>query len=79
MNNKIKVLHVIVSLASGGAERQLVELLKHNKNHGVILLSYASFYKKTLDELGINYWELGVKNKLSIFKKIFTFKNNKYL
>ena len=75
MKKNIKVLHVIVSLANGGAERQLVEILKHNKNHGVLILSNADIYKETLENLGNNYWELGVEKKLFVFKKIFAFKS----
>ena len=74
MKKNIKVLHVIVSLGNGGAERQLIEILKHNRNHGVLLLSEADIYKKTLDKLKIKYWEMGVKNKLLIFFKILFFR-----
>ena len=39
MNNKnIKVLHIISSLEQGGAERQLVELVKRNNNHAICQL-----------------------------------------
>ena len=75
MNKNIKVLHVIVSLGNGGAERQLIEILKHNRNHGVLLLSEADVYKETLDKLNIKYWEMGAKNKLLIFLKILFFRN----
>ena len=71
MKKNIKVLHVIASLGNGGAERQLVEMLKYNKNHSVLLLSQADVYKETLDKLNIKYWEMGVKSKLLIFFKIF--------
>ena len=71
MKKNIKVLHVIASLGNGGAERQLIEILKHNRNHGVLLLSEADVYKETLDKLKIKYWEMGVKNKLLIFLKYF--------
>ncbi len=74
MKQNIKVLHVIASLGNGGAERQLIEILKHNRNHGVLLLSAADVYKETLDKLKIQYWEMGVKNKLLIFFKIFFFR-----
>ena len=70
MKQKIKVLHIIASLGNGGAERQLIEILKYNRNHGVLLLSTADVYKETLDKLKIKYWEMGVKNKLLIFFKI---------
>ena len=73
MKKKIKVLHVIATLDNGGAERQLIELLKKNKNHGVILLKDAGIYKSTLDKLNIKYWELAVKSKFLIFFKIRIF------
>ena len=75
MKKNIKVLHVIASLGNGGAERQLIEILKHNRNHGVLLLSDADIYKEILDKLNIIYWEMGVKNKLLIFFKILFFRN----
>ena len=53
MKKNIKVLHVIASLGNGGAERQLVELLKFNRNHGVLLLFKADVYKVTLDKLNL--------------------------
>ncbi len=74
MKKKIKVLHVIARLGNGGAERQLIEILKHNRHHGVLLLSVADVYKETLDKLKIKYWEMGIKNKLLIFFKILFFK-----
>ena len=71
MRKKIKVLHVIASLGNGGAERQLIEILKCNRNHAVLLLTKADVYKETLDQLNIKYWEMGAKNKLLIFSKVF--------
>ena len=75
MRKKIKVLHIIASLGNGGAERQLIEILKCNRNHSVLLLTEADVYKETLDKLNIKYWEMGVKNKLLIFLKVFFFRN----
>ena len=75
MRNNIKVLHVIASLGNGGAERQLIEILKCNRGHGVLLLTEADAYKETLDKLNIKYWEMGTKNKLLIFLKILFFRN----
>jgi glycosyltransferase involved in cell wall biosynthesis len=72
MKKKIKVLHLIASLENGGAERQLIELIKKNKNHGVVIFKNASVYKNTLNMLNIKYWELGVKNKFLVFFKILT-------
>ena len=74
MKKNRKVLHVIASLGNGGAERQLIEILKYNRNHGVLLLTEADVYKETLDELNIKYWEMGIKNKLLIFLKILFFR-----
>ena len=75
MKKNIKILHVIASLGNGGAERQLIEMLKINRNHGVLLLFKADVYKVTLDKLNIKYWEMGVENKLLIFLKIFFFRD----
>ena len=75
MKKKVKVLHIIASLGNGGAERQLIEILKHNRDHGVLLLSKADVYKETLDKFNIQYWEMEVKNKILIFLKIFFFRN----
>ena len=63
---RIKVLHIIAGLGNGGAERQLIELLKFKKKHGVLILSDAGIYRETLNKLKINYWELGVKNKFCV-------------
>ncbi len=73
MKNNKKILHIIASLGNGGAERQLIELLKYNKNHAVLLLCDAGIYKKTLKLYGIKYWELEVKNKLFIFFRFFSY------
>ena len=75
MRNNFKVLHVIASLGNGGAERQLIEIIKCNRSHGVLLLTEADVYKETLDKLNIKYWEMGAKNKLLIFLKILFFRN----
>ena len=75
MRNNVKVLHIIASLGNGGAERQLIEILKCNRSHGVLLLTEADVYKETLDKLNIKYWEMGAKNKLLIFLKVFFFRN----
>lgn len=71
MKKNIKVLHLIASFGNGGAERQLIELLKKNRNHGVVLFKCAGVYRNTLRTLNIKYWEFGVKNKFLIFFKIF--------
>ncbi len=70
---KVKVLHIIGGLGNGGAERQLIELLRFNKKHGVLILTDVGIYKNTLNKLKISYWELGVKNKFLILFKIVKF------
>ena len=75
MKKNIKVLHIIASLGNGGAERQLIEVLKYNRNHSVLLLTRADVYEETLDKLKIKYWEMGAKNKLQVFLKIFFFRH----
>ena len=70
---KIKILHVIAGLGNGGAERQLIELIKFKKHHGVLLLTDAGVYKDTLDSLKIKYWQLDSKNKFLVIFKMFKF------
>ena len=48
MTSNIKVLHIISSLGQGGAERQLVEILKEEKSHFVCQLLPNNFYTKEL-------------------------------
>ena len=69
MRNNVRVLHIIASLGNGGAERQLIEILKCNRSHGVLLLTEADVYKEKLEKLKIKYWEMR-QNKLLIFLKI---------
>ncbi len=74
MKKKIKVLHFIVGLGNGGAERQLIELLKYNRNHGVVLFTNAGVYKNTLKEFNIRVWEINIRKKYLIFFKGFYLK-----
>ena len=55
-----QVIHIIADLGNGGAERQLVELLKLNPNHKLLILN-AGIYKEYLDKLNVNYTELNCK------------------
>ena len=48
MGNDIKVLHIISSLGQGGAERQLIEIVKMNHNHEVCQLLSGGIYEKEL-------------------------------
>ena len=71
-NKKVTVLHLIAALGNGGAERQIIELLKINRNHILCIFTNAGIYKKTLDSYGIKYYELNVKKPILIFFKIFS-------
>ena len=57
MRKHEKVIHLIADLGNGGAERQLIELLKLNPRHKLLILKNAGIYKKDLDKLKINYTE----------------------
>ena len=69
MRKGIEVLHIITSLGQGGAERQLVELVKENKNHAICQLVSGNFYKEELDENKTIRFNL--KLKKNIFDKLF--------
>lgn len=70
-NNNKKVLHLIASLGNGGAERQLIELLKKNNQHFLCSFSEAGVYEKKIKKLGITLIELKVKHPIFIFLKIY--------
>ena len=67
MQKKRKVIHVIVDLGRGGAERQLIELLKKNPSHKLLIFKTAGECKKELDSNKINYKELNLNNSLHFF------------
>ena len=69
-NNKIKVLHLIAGLGNGGAERQLFELLKENKDHLLCSFSDSGVYEKKIKNIGINLITFKVKYSVLIFFKI---------
>ncbi len=71
-NKKVTVLHLIAALGNGGAERQIIELLKMNRNHILCIFTNAGIYKKTLDSYGIKYYELNVKKPILIVFKLFS-------
>ena len=64
MKKKIKVLHFIVGLGNGGAERQLIELLKYNRK------KYKKSIKVTFKNKRKNV------NIVNTIKKIKTIKSN---
>ena len=65
-----KVIHIIANLGNGGAERQLLELLKLNPSHQLLILKNADIYKKELEKYRINYMELNIDTKLKVFFSI---------
>ena len=67
MKKKINVIHVIADLGNGGAERQLIELLKLNSYHKLLILKDAGIYKEVLERFNINYTELKIKKSSHIF------------
>ncbi|PPR27422.1 MAG: hypothetical protein CFH34_00251 [Alphaproteobacteria bacterium MarineAlpha9_Bin4] len=75
MKNTSKVVHVIADLGNGGAERQLIELLKYNPSHGLLILKNAGVYKKELQDYKINYLELNINNPLFIIFNLFKIRN----
>ena len=61
-----KVIHLIADLGNGGAERQLIELLKLNPRHKLLILKNAGIYKEDLDKLQISYTELNIKSSIGV-------------
>ena len=73
MNNKnIKVLHIISSLEQGGAERQLVELVKRNNNHAICQLFGKNIFETETKKNKILLFNLNIKKNilaiLSLYK-----------
>ncbi len=60
MKSKNKVLHIISGLGIGGAERQLIELLKQNPTHAVCSLTSDGFFSNEIKNKNIRLWELGL-------------------
>ena len=79
MIDNIRVLHVISSMGQGGAERQLLELVKLNKNHAICQLTSDNSYIKELKENHITIFDLKIKKKsLNILSLYKLFKVIKY-
>ena len=79
MNKEIKVLHIISSLGQGGAERQLVELVKYNKSHAICQLMPGGVYEKELKKKNIIIFDLKLrKNVFAIFGLYRLYKIIKY-
>lgn len=63
----VKVLHLLPTLASGGAERQLVNLVgstsKKKVNHVICVISEGGFFAPAIREAGCKIIELGISGK----------------
>ena len=69
---KAKILHIISSLGSGGAEKILADIVCNESkfDHIVISLKNKGFYYKHLSENSIVVHQLGI-NKLNFLIKLF--------
>ena len=74
MQEKIKVIHVIADLGNGGAERQLIELLKCNPSHNLLIFKNSGIYQKELDRYKIKYTELNIQSSIGIILKLLRVK-----
>lgn len=74
----IKVLHLISSLASGGAERQLVNLVssasKDNVEHVVCVIDEADFFGPAVSKSGCKLIELKISSKHPFFRAAMSFR-----
>lgn len=71
MKENIKVLHIISSLHQGGAERQLLELVKKNNQHAVCQLFSGGIFEKELKENNILLFSLDAKKDIFFIISIF--------
>ena len=49
------VLHMVAALENGGAERQLIELLKINTHHILFTFTTTGIYQETLEKYNIKF------------------------
>ena len=66
------VLHMVAALENGGAERQLIELLKINTHHILFTFTTTGIYQETLEKYNIKYYELNLNNSSLVFLKLFS-------
>jgi glycosyltransferase involved in cell wall biosynthesis len=75
----MKVLHIISSLSTGGAERMLVKIIEEtneNVQHIVIVLRDTSVQGKILNEIGINVRALDISSFLDVITTLWKFKRS---
>ena len=70
-NKKPKVLHIISSLQQGGAERQLIELVKKNKNHAICQLISGNAFEDEVNDNKIKIFDLKTKNIFSFIINLY--------
>ena len=70
-----RVLHIISGLGQGGAERQLIELVKQNNSHAICSLTSGGYFEKEARKNGITIWSIGMGD--SIFNPLFIFRLKK--
>ena len=71
---EIKVLHIISSLGIGGAERQLLEIVKANKSHGVCQLMKSDSWNINLLKDKNRIFNLGMQKGVPNPKVFFNLK-----
>jgi glycosyltransferase involved in cell wall biosynthesis len=74
----IKILHLVPSLSSGGAERQLVNVVratsKENFKHQVCVIGDSSFFGSYLRDAGIDVFELKIEEKHPFLEAAIAFR-----
>jgi glycosyltransferase involved in cell wall biosynthesis len=74
----IKVLHLISTLTSGGAERQLVNLIHNTSreiiNHVVCVIGEADFFAPNIREANYKVVEMGIFAKHPFFRAALKFR-----
>lgn len=69
----MKVLHIINSLQTGGAQRMLVKLIAATSNeieHSIITIISIGTQGKVLQEMGLNVYELRTRSAIKLFSLI---------
>ena len=71
--SKSKIIHIINSLDTGGAENVLFNLIEDNKNKKpiIICLIKKGFYGKILEKKGYRIFNLNLRKDIFIFSKLF--------
>src|SRR5688572_26982261 len=74
----VKVLHLIPTLASGGAERQIVNLVSSTSgkiiNHTVCVIGEADFFAPAIRKAGGKVVKLGISAKHPFFRAALKFR-----